>query len=1057
MTIQTINRHARQRLPRWKALLVLCPVVLLLAGCALQPIVAGPAQQLPATPAHPAPVLAIAPTSGAAGTQITASSAGWQPSEVVSLEVAVIQAGNAVTTTITTAAADNDGRINATFFLPLTASESDLPQVAIIARSLTTHEKALASFTVSKETSTITPTLTITTPTVTPQPATATPTASATSSAVTPLTHVTSAGLNMRAGPSTAYGVLRSLQRNAEMTVIGQSSDNGWLYVRLSDGLLGWVARSFTDFTSTAPIVQAPPLPSVPTAAPTPTPTYTPAPSISDWRAEYYTNKSLLNAPLIVRNETNLDFDWGYGSPGNGILGDGFSARWTRSLYFDGGTYRFNVLTDDGARVWLDGNLIIDQWHDGAATTYSSDQGLGSGNHSLRVEYYENSGTARLRFWWDRIDTANNDFPDWKGRYWSNRKLEGDATLVRNDSKINFNWGNGSPDDRLPDNNFSARWTREVDFKRGLYRFYAKADDGIRVWIDDDRVIDQWHDNDYDTVYTFDRLLKDDHDLKVEYFEHNGGARVKFWWERIADQPTATPTLTATPQPPTNTPTSPPPPTPTFTPTPTRNANANVSPSAGGANTRITVTGSGFPANVAVHAYLGGLVEASALSAAKPQPYANATTDSKGAYSMSFVLPDKWPNGTPIQPGQVVILVATDNFSLEASAPFEVRAPQPTKAPKPYAQVEPNKGGAQTQVAVSGGGFPANTAVNVHLAGVAGVAAAAANPQSYATTTTDGNGNFNVSFALPDKWPDGKPITSGKLVVLVATADLGTVASATFDYFVAAPNPSIRLNPTSGAATTQVTANGGGFPANVTVNLHLGALDEQIGKGNAKVYASAKSDANGNYSLTFSVPAQWPNGTPIATDKIIVLVATEDFGVQVSSVFAFVLPPPTATNTPVPPSTPTNTPVPPPTATNTPVTPPTATPQPSVNLAPNTGGANQSVTVSGGGFPAGATLNVHLARPDHSGSPDAANFASTTSDGNGNFAVSLGMPQKWPNGDAIATGPIVILVATNDFGVQASAVFTYVAAAAAEAPPAVDTPTPEAPPTEPVAPSTPSS
>ena len=115
----------------------------------------------------------------------------------------------------------------------------------------------------------------------------------------------------------------------------------------------------------------------------------------------------------------------------------------------------------------------------------------------------ENIGDAVAKFWWERTTTPEPDsFPDWKGEYWSNRHLDGNPTVVRNDRKIDFNWGTGSPDSRIPSNDFSARWTRKIDFDKGTYRFYAKSDDGVRVYVDDDRIINEWYDNTGDETFT---------------------------------------------------------------------------------------------------------------------------------------------------------------------------------------------------------------------------------------------------------------------------------------------------------------------------------------------------------------------------------------------------------------------------------------------------------------------------------------------------------------------------------------------------------------------------
>jgi len=71
-----------------------------------------------------------------------------------------------------------------------------------------------------------------------------------------------------------------------------------------------------------------------------------------DWKGEYFNNPSLQGAPVLVRNDPNVDFNWGTGSPGPGVPADNFSVRWTRTLYFQGGTYHIYAHVDDGG-TWL--------------------------------------------------------------------------------------------------------------------------------------------------------------------------------------------------------------------------------------------------------------------------------------------------------------------------------------------------------------------------------------------------------------------------------------------------------------------------------------------------------------------------------------------------------------------------------------------------------------------------------------------------------------------------------------------------------------------------------
>ncbi len=297
-----------------------------------------------------------------------------------------------------------------------------------------------------------------------------------------------------------------------------------------------------------------------------------------DWRGEYWPNRNLEGASTLVRNDVVLDFDWGLNAPAPGLPADDFSVRWTRLADFEMGTYRFHLLVDDGARLWVDGQPVLDSWQDGSVRELTADLALTQGLHSLRVEYYEHAVQARLSLWWERL--VSPAYPDWRGEYWSNRELRGNPALVRNDRQIDFRWETGSPATGLPVDDFSVRWSREADFSAGQYRLFARADDGVRVYVDETLVLDEWHDSDGSRTYMVNLLLRDRHRVTAEYYERTGKASVQVWWERVGDWPTPTPSATppATQAPtatstPTAMPTSTPTPTsaatPTSTPTPT--------------------------------------------------------------------------------------------------------------------------------------------------------------------------------------------------------------------------------------------------------------------------------------------------------------------------------------------------------------------------------------------------------------------------------------------------------------------------------------------------------
>ena len=251
------------------------------------------------------------------------------------------------------------------------------------------------------------------------------------------------------------------------------------------------------------------------------------------WQASYWNNTTLSGTPSLQREETGLDHDWGTGSPGSGVSSDGFSARWTKYIDVTDGTYRFTVTSDDGIRVWVDSALIIDQWNDHAASTFTADKYLTAGHHWVVVEFYENLGYAVAKLSWAPVSTIS----EWRGEYFNNASLSGEPAVTRNDSQIDFNWGTGSPASGIGADGFSVRWTRTVDLPAGNYRFTTTVDDGVRLWVNNHLLIESWRDQ-AATAYTGDIYLAGGAvPIKMEYYENGGVAVAHLSWNVIGSPP----------------------------------------------------------------------------------------------------------------------------------------------------------------------------------------------------------------------------------------------------------------------------------------------------------------------------------------------------------------------------------------------------------------------------------------------------------------------------------------------------------------------------------------
>jgi VCBS repeat-containing protein len=256
-----------------------------------------------------------------------------------------------------------------------------------------------------------------------------------------------------------------------------------------------------------------------------------PEPDITEWRGEYFDNQELKGDPVLVRNDKDIDFDWRRGAPTDELPADHFSTRWTRTLKFDRSLYRFHLTMDDGASLWIDDRLVIDEWRLGSDREVTLDVHLTEGEHDIKLEYYERTGVAHVELWWEKATLPAGT--GWRAMYWFNRALSSSFAIVETVELIDFDWGSGFPALGISSDLFSARWRRKASFEPGTYRLFAQADDGVRIYVDDLLVLDEWHDSGGDIIHTADVILDGDHIVRVEYYERKGDAKILFWWELI--------------------------------------------------------------------------------------------------------------------------------------------------------------------------------------------------------------------------------------------------------------------------------------------------------------------------------------------------------------------------------------------------------------------------------------------------------------------------------------------------------------------------------------------
>lgn len=303
------------------------------------------------------------------------------------------------------------------------------------------------------------------------------------------------------------------------------------------------------------------------------------------WCEEYY-NEFWQGGPtggmVNARRSREITYYWGLDRPMDNVDRDGWAARFRHRVRISTpGIYRFYIYHDDGIKVLINNVSIFGDslWGDiGPSVPFFNffrHEVLGNQDLDIEIQFFDSGGTAMLKFWWEfepscQIDPTSvdcrrfpNHFSAWRAEYFDSPNLttgwpEGvspvwpntvnnNLVVVRDDRHsgpdfpgqdgpgLYFDWGLGAPAGGVSDDAFAARYSRVIQFGGGHYRFNLRVDDGGRLIIDGNTVIDQWRAANSPraaTTYPIDLYLSPgDHHIVVEFQELVGSATVRLWWE----------------------------------------------------------------------------------------------------------------------------------------------------------------------------------------------------------------------------------------------------------------------------------------------------------------------------------------------------------------------------------------------------------------------------------------------------------------------------------------------------------------------------------------------
>ena len=120
-------------------------------------------------------------------------------------------------------------------------------------------------------------------------------------------------------------------------------------------------------------------------------------------------------ALVLTRTDATVDFDWAAGAPDPAVQLDNFSVRWSGQVMAPvTGTYTFTTATDEGVRLYLDGQLLIDNWIDHTLTVNTATASLTAGQrYDIRMDFYERGLLATARLSWAYPGQGTQIVPQW--------------------------------------------------------------------------------------------------------------------------------------------------------------------------------------------------------------------------------------------------------------------------------------------------------------------------------------------------------------------------------------------------------------------------------------------------------------------------------------------------------------------------------------------------------------------------------------------------------------------------------------------------------------------
>jgi hypothetical protein len=164
-----------------------------------------------------------------------------------------------------------------------------------------------------------------------------------------------------------------------------------------------------------------------------------------------------------------------------------------------------------------------------ATTTYTPGPLEAGKTYYWRVDEFDGVQTYTGDVW---TFTTAGEGGGLRGDYYKGTNFNS-FVLTRTDPQINFTWPDGTgPDALVGDNNFSVRWTGEIEAAfTETYTFYTNSDDGVRLWVDGQQLVDNWTDHaNMENSGVIDLIAGGVYGIQMEYHDTSGEGVAELRW-----------------------------------------------------------------------------------------------------------------------------------------------------------------------------------------------------------------------------------------------------------------------------------------------------------------------------------------------------------------------------------------------------------------------------------------------------------------------------------------------------------------------------------------------